>query len=408
MGVGDMRRFAVGSLSDILDMALVSPSVGDVLLFQSGQWQNKSLADAGISAVGHNHDNVYVAKTTFDPNTILAANIDNTPVAVSVAEQRLVGRVTAGSIAALTAGEVRTLLNVEDGATADMTANEILTALIGVDGSGSLLDGDLLDGQHGSYYSDIPARLGYTPVNKAGDTITGGLKVTGTVAATDRLAVGGESFWTGRGVVVQGSTVCSGTGGPTIGYLSNVTVGNDVTGSHYQYYSFPSVASGANTLQYLVHFAATANTFGQTVTYQYGFHAAQSLTEATNNYGFYGGIPSGTGRYNCYMGGTAYNYFSGNTGIGVQPDGNNKLAISGAIAITGTPTITGTTDYAHLYTADITAGNRAVHTRTENGSVIKFYQQALIASPSADVSSLKTAVDAIRTLLINNGLMASS
>jgi len=234
-----------------------------------------------------------------------------------------------------------------------------------------------------------------------------GLKVTGTVAAKDRVAVGGESFWTGRGVVVQGSTVCTGNTS-TMGYYSNVVIGNDVTTSHHQYHSYPSVASGTNTLGSLLHFAATANTFGQTVTNQYGFYAGPTLTGATNNYGFYGNIPSGTSRYNCYMGGTAYNYFSGNTGIGVQPDDNNKLAISGAIAITGTPTITGTTDYAHLYTADITAGNRAVHTRTENGSVIKFYQQALIASPSADVSSLKTAVDAIRTLLINNGLMASS
>jgi hypothetical protein len=269
------------------------------------------------------------------------------------------------------------------------------------------LNADLLDGQEGSYYTDIPSRLGYTPVNKAGDTMTGGLKVTGTVAAKDRVAVGGESFWTGRGVVVQGSTVCTGNTS-TMGYYSNVAIGNDVTTSHYQYYSYPSVAAGENTLSTLMHFGAQANTFGQTVTNQYGFYAGSTLTGAVNNYGFYGNIPSGTSRYNCYMGGTAYNYFSGNTGIGVQPDDNNKLAISGAIAITGTPTITGTTDYAHLYTADITAGNRAVHTRTENGSVIKFYQQALIASPSADVSSLKTAVDAIRTLLINNGLMASS
>ena len=45
----------------------------------------------------------------------------------------------------------------------------------GNDGAGSGLDADLLDGQDGSYYSNIPARLGYTPVNKAGDTMTGEL-----------------------------------------------------------------------------------------------------------------------------------------------------------------------------------------------------------------------------------------
>jgi hypothetical protein len=41
------------------------------------------------------------------------------------------------------------------------------------DGAASGLDADLLDGQHGSYYTDIVSRLGYTPANKAGDTFTG-------------------------------------------------------------------------------------------------------------------------------------------------------------------------------------------------------------------------------------------
>lgn len=58
----------------------------------------------------------YVTKATFDANTILKADSDNTPVALTVAEQTLVGRITSGSIAALTATQVRTLLNVEDGA----------------------------------------------------------------------------------------------------------------------------------------------------------------------------------------------------------------------------------------------------------------------------------------------------
>lgn len=43
----------------------------------------------------------------------------------------------------------------------------------GNDGAGSGLDADLLDGQQGSYYANIPARLGYTPANKAGDTFGG-------------------------------------------------------------------------------------------------------------------------------------------------------------------------------------------------------------------------------------------
>ena len=51
------------------------------------------------------------------------------------------------------------------------------------DGSGSGLDADLLDGQQGSYYSDIVARLGYTPISVAGGTFTG------------QVVMGGQSPW---------------------------------------------------------------------------------------------------------------------------------------------------------------------------------------------------------------------
>lgn len=65
--------------------------------------------------------------TRFNANTILAANADNTPLALTIAEQRLVGRITGGNIAALTAAQVRTLINVENGSTADQTGAEIIT-----------------------------------------------------------------------------------------------------------------------------------------------------------------------------------------------------------------------------------------------------------------------------------------
>jgi len=42
---------------------------------------------------------------------------------------------------------------IESGATADQSASEILTAVKTVDGAASGLDADLLDGQHGSYYT---------------------------------------------------------------------------------------------------------------------------------------------------------------------------------------------------------------------------------------------------------------
>lgn len=46
----------------------------------------------------------------------------------------------------------------------------ILGWILAQDGAGSGLDADLLDGQHGSYYANIPARLGYTPLDAASYT----------------------------------------------------------------------------------------------------------------------------------------------------------------------------------------------------------------------------------------------
>ena len=53
---------------------------------------------------------VAVARTTFDANTILKADADDTPEALTVAEQRLVGRITSGEITALTASQIWTIL----------------------------------------------------------------------------------------------------------------------------------------------------------------------------------------------------------------------------------------------------------------------------------------------------------
>ena len=75
-----------------------------------------------------------LAKALFDVNTIMKADSDDTPAALTVAEQTLVGRITAGVITALTAAQVRTLLNVEDGADVTDTTN--------VDAAGAAMNSD--------------------------------------------------------------------------------------------------------------------------------------------------------------------------------------------------------------------------------------------------------------------------
>lgn len=57
-----------------------------------------------------------VDKATFDANTILAANVDDTPVALPVAVSTIVGRKATGNIGALTPAEARTVLDFDEAA----------------------------------------------------------------------------------------------------------------------------------------------------------------------------------------------------------------------------------------------------------------------------------------------------
>lgn len=56
------------------------------------------------------YDEDVVLKTLFDANTILAANSDNTPAAVTIAEQQVVGRITSGNIKGLSVAELQALV----------------------------------------------------------------------------------------------------------------------------------------------------------------------------------------------------------------------------------------------------------------------------------------------------------
>jgi hypothetical protein len=93
---------------------------------------------------------------------------------------------------------------------------------------------------------------------------------------------------------------------------------SDVTAQALGYATYLYTQASAFTLPLLVHYYANQGPVGagSSVTTQSGFRAESSLTGAVNNYGFYGGIASGAGRYNLYMAGTANNYLAGSLGIG--------------------------------------------------------------------------------------------
>ena len=168
---------------------------------------------------------------------------------------------------------------------------------------------------------------------------TGNVAGVGTLSASGQLTLTNASnynlYASGVGAnFMQGKLGIGSVAGVTVVNLlaSNNATGNtgmrgihvtsevqsDVTDTYSGFDSVPTTAAAAFTLTTLNHFRASQGTIGagSTVTNQYGFRAGETLTGATNNYGFYGNIASGTGRYNFYAAGTAANVFVGTTSIG--------------------------------------------------------------------------------------------
>ena len=124
---------------------------------------NLRLTDSGsttddVSIIGGT--NVTVARTNADTITISATDTNTT-----------YSNATTSADGLMSSTDKSKLDGIESGATADQTASEILTAIKTVDGSGSGLDADTLDGNHASAF-----------VSASGDTMTGNL--IGTQATT--------------------------------------------------------------------------------------------------------------------------------------------------------------------------------------------------------------------------------
>jgi hypothetical protein len=115
---------------------------------------------------------------------------------------------------------------------------------------------------------------------------------------------------------------------------NNPTILSGVTSTTSLFVTAPSTQAASFALGSLTHYNTSFNTkgAGSSITNQYGFSAASSLTTATNNYAFTGNLASATGRYNLYMSGTADNYIAGNLGVGVVPSGTYKLEVAGVIS----------------------------------------------------------------------------
>ena len=125
------------------------------------------------------------------------------------------------------------------------------------------------------------------------------------------------------------------------GIAANYTISSGVTANAILNNTYPNTQNATFTLGNLFHYKATQGVFGasSTVTNQYGFFVDSNLIGATNDYGFYGNIPSGTNMWNLYMAGAAKNYLAGSLLIGTVTDAGYKLDVVGTTRISGVTTL---------------------------------------------------------------------
>jgi hypothetical protein len=195
--------------------------------------------------------------------------------------------------------------------------------------AGYFVDSSLTSGLNNyAFYGDIPSgtdRWNLFMNGTANNYLAGNLGIGSTSLATVNLNIAKNI-----------------TGGTTAyGQLIQSQIQNAVTSIAYYFRSFANTQATSFTLTNLFHFRASQGTFGagSAVTNQYGFEVEDSLTGATNNYGFYGNIAAATGRWNIYINGSANNYIAGNLGIGTN-NPVSKLDVSGSVNISSASYIT--------------------------------------------------------------------
>jgi hypothetical protein len=110
----------------------------------------------------------------------------------------------------------------------------------------------------------------------------------------------------------------SAAGNNAFGVTANGSIPSGATTNGISFLSVPTTAAASFTCSQLSHFYASQGAFGagSAVTNQFGFYVESTLTGATNNFGFYSNIASGSNRWNFYAAGTANNYFAGKVGVG--------------------------------------------------------------------------------------------
>jgi hypothetical protein len=156
------------------------------------------------------------------------------------------------------------------------------------------------------------------------------------------------------------------------------------------------------------------NMFGVSISAQaaatniYSFNS-NAQSNGTNNYGFFGSIASGTGRWNFYANGTAANYFNGNVLIGTttQPATASNIVIAGLKATSAAaPTIASATTIAPTKQITFISGTTAIATITApdpistGGGQITLIPTGLFTTTTAGNIALASVAVASKALIM--------
>lgn len=238
---------------------LTNPNTTDALNSPSHAGQHADANDAiealqakvgaNSSAVTSSHDykiaqleSGKVDKSTYDAHTILQATTDNTPVALTVGEQTVVGRATGGNISALSIDSDLSSVSANDDTIPSAKATKAYTDLMIPK---SLVDakGDIIT----ATADNTPARLavgtnGYVLTADSGETT--GLKWA--------AAAGGTSLWTAITATRASNTTCTVVGDQTAIFKKGMIIrwqesGADKVGM----VSIPSTVSTDTTITFI-------------------------------------------------------------------------------------------------------------------------------------------------------------
>ena len=164
-----------------------------------------------------------------------------------------------------------------------------------------------VDGTPGT--NDMPGRLVFSTTADGGTVPTEAMRI----GSAQTVSIGSGTV---TGVVLNINKTITGAS-TSYGTRINAQVQSDVVNGRY-FASSATTQATSFTATSISHFYAEQSTFGagSTVSNQYGFVASSGLTGATNNFGFFGQIPSATGSWNLYLSGTANNHMAGTLGLG--------------------------------------------------------------------------------------------